>query len=98
MYWENRQAQKQKTVAKRKYLSVRKDKLKAIAAKQKQDLKKVTAHLKTVARKDRVKTGKRLRAAVRDRYKKLKDKMPTATGKSVSELATLAKNIKILRV
>ena len=94
----NRQTQKQKTVAKRKYLSVRKEKLKAIAARQKQDLKKVTAHLKTVPRKDRVKMGKRLRAAVRDRYKKIKEKMPTATGKSVSELSSLEKNAKILRV
>ena len=89
---------KQKTAARKRYNAVRKEKLKSITARQKEELKKVTAHLKTLPKARRAAEGKKLRAAVRERYKKMKERLPSATGKSLSEIATLEKGAKSLRL
>ena len=93
-----RASAKQKTTARKRYNAVRKEKLKNISTRQKLDLKKITAHLKTLPKGRRVAEGKKLRAAVRERYKKMKERLPSATGKSLSEIATLEKGAKSLRL
>jgi hypothetical protein len=93
-----RQSQKQQTVARRKYASLRKEKLKAISAKQRAALKQITAHVKTLPKKERASKGKALRAQIRAKFKKMKEQLPASKGKSLGEIATLAKNAKILRI
>ena len=94
----NRQAAKQQTVAKRKYATLRKEKLKVISSKQKAALKQVTKHLKALPKKVRVSKGKALPAQIRSKYKKMREQLPAAKGKSLGEVSTLAKNAKVLRI
>ena len=94
----NTAAKKQVAARRKEYNSIRKDKLKAISAKQKNELKAVTARLKTLPKKGRAAAGKKLRAEIRARFAKLKTQMPTSSRKSIGELTSLMRNIKVLRV
>ena len=94
----NTQSRKQITAKRREYTAIRKQKVKAISERQKAELKTVTQQLKGLPKKDRTSRGKVLRAAIRAKYKKIKDKIPTSSKKSMGELVNLIKTAKVLRV
>jgi hypothetical protein len=84
--------------AKKEYLATRKDKLKQIQTKQKSELATVKNRIAGLAKRERVAAGKKLRAAIREKYAKIRKGMPTAARKQIGEVASLLKNIKSLRI
>jgi hypothetical protein len=92
------QARKQVTAKRKEYLAVRKQKLKAILERQKAELKTVTQQVKSLPKKQRTAKSKALRAAIRAKYKKIKDRIPPSAKKSMGELVNLIKTAKVLRV
>ena len=91
-------ARKQLGARKKEYNALRKDKLKTLNARQKQELQAVKVKLKTIPRKERTTMGKTMRAAIKEKYTKLKKQFPTSAKKTISEMSSLLKGIKALRV
>jgi CHASE3 domain sensor protein len=86
-------------VTKRKeYLAVRKQKLKAIGGRQKAELARVKDQIKSLPKKHRTAKGKELRAAIRAKYKKMRERIPASAKKSMGEIVNLIKSAKVLRV
>ena len=91
-------AKKQLGAKKKEYNALRKEKLKNLNARQKQELKVVKEKLKSVPRKERVAMGKQMRSGIKEKYNKLKKQLPTSAKKNISELTSLLKGIKGLRI
>ena len=77
---------------------MRKQKLKAISDRQKAELKGVKDQVKSLPGRQRTARGKALRAAIRAKYKKIRDRIPASSKKSMGELVNLIKTAKVLRV
>ena len=91
-------AKKQLADKKKAYMNVRKEKLKTLAANQKKELSTIKQRIAALPRNQRTAEGKRMRAAIRDKYSKLKKRLPTAAKKTMGEVVSLIKGIKTLRI
>ena len=91
-------ARKQLADKKKQYMSARKQKLTELGSKQKSELAAVKQRVAQLPKGQRTSEGKRMRAAIREKYAKLKKKIPTAAKKGIGEVVSLIKGIKTLRV
>ena len=65
---------------------------------QKKELAAVKQQIASLPRGRRAAEGKRLRAAIRERYAKMKKRLPTSAKKSLGEMVSMIKGIKTLRI
>ena len=91
-------AKKQLSAKKKEYNAVRKNKIKNLTILQKNELATVKQQIASLPRGKRASEGKRIRAAIRDKYTKLKQRIPTTAKKSLGEIVSLIKGIKTLKV
>ena len=84
--------------AKAAYNSVKKQKTKELNAKKKQELSIGRAAIKRLPKKSQAAARKQLNAKVKEKYDKLKAKLPSATGKTPAELVSLMRKLRTLRV
>ena len=91
-------AKKQLAAKKKEYNAVRKQKLKDLTVRQNKELASVKQQLAALPRGKRAAEGKRMRAAIRDKYKQMKQKLPTTAKKSLGEIVSLIKGMKTLKV
>ena len=83
---------------KKEYNAVRKNKIKNLTIRQKNELASVKQQILSLPRGKRSAEGKRIRAAIREKYKKMKHRFPTTAKKSLGEIVALIKGVKTLKV
>ena len=80
------------------YMSARKDKLKGLSAKLKQQYASIKAHVSKLPKKQRAQENKKLRAIAKKKHDDAKKVLPSASKKSIGELAFLIKKVRTLKV
>ena len=80
------------------YNSVKKQKTKELNATKNRELSIGRAAIKRLPKKQQTAARKQLNAKIKDKYDRLKAKIPSATGKTPAELVSLMRRLRTLRV